>query len=56
MKNILLILFGVFSFCSYAQKEERLISKEIMKFPKDFPDGETFILNQEELEKKYSNN
>lgn len=56
MKKISFMLFGLFWFSNYAQIENRLVPLEAEKSFEDFSDGNSFVLNQKELEEKYSNN
>ncbi|MEG1239450.1 MAG: hypothetical protein RSD30_17925 [Flavobacterium sp.] len=53
MKKIYSLLLTALCFCGYAQSEDRLIPKEVLRSVGDYPDGETFTFNQEELEKRY---
>ncbi|KAA5531693.1 hypothetical protein [Paenimyroides baculatum] len=53
MKKIYSIVLTALCFCGYAQSEDRLLPNHLIGYASDFPDGETFNLNQEALEKKY---
>lgn len=53
MKKIYSILLTAVCFCGYAQSLDREIPKEVLTFPSDYPNVETLIFNQEELEKRY---
>ncbi|SFO31729.1 hypothetical protein SAMN05421741_13616 [Paenimyroides ummariense] len=53
MKKIYSIVLTALCFVGYAQSEDRLLPNHFIGYTSDFPDGETFNLNQEALEKKY---
>lgn len=53
MKNFYSLLLTALCFCGYAQSEDRLIPKEVLRSVADYPDGETFTFNQQELENRY---
>lgn len=53
MKKIYLLLLTALCFCGYAQSLDREIPKEVLRSVADYPEGETFTFNQEELENRY---
>lgn len=53
MKKIYSLLLTAVCFCGHAQSLDREIPKEVLRSVDDYPDGETFTFNQEDLEKRY---
>lgn len=53
MKKIYSLFLTALCFCGYTQTLDREIPKEVLRSVHDYPDGEAFTFNQEELEKRY---